>query len=303
MISIVVIGKNEANNLPKLYRSLEPLGIQKEIIYVDSASSDASLAISQHYADRVIQLKDSPNLCAAAGRYVGTLHAKYRWILFLDGDMELEADFVTFLNAHEFEQFDGNIAGFIGYYRYIYNDGSESENRLLQPKNKVVSHFGGAVLLQKEILLQAGNWNPSVVANEEIDLYVRIQNLGFDVFGVDKAMVKHSAKKESNLHTLVSLFFPLNRRFYGFGQVLISQYKHKTLLFFIRKMPYPFLMSFILLGCFYLPYVGIFSLLVFIFFVSLKKRWHYNLIYLSDILRGTLGIFTYKSYTPEYELL
>jgi hypothetical protein len=92
--------------------------------------------------------------------------------------MELEADFVTFLNAHEFEQFDGNIAGFIGYYRYIYNDGSESENRLLQPKNKIVSHFGGAVLLQKEILLQAGNWNPSVVANEEIDLYVRIQNLG-----------------------------------------------------------------------------------------------------------------------------
>jgi len=303
MISIVVIGKNEANNLPKLYQSLEPLSIQKEIIYVDSASSDTSVAISQHHADTVIQLEDSPNLCAAAGRYVGALHAKYRWILFLDGDMELESDFITFLNAHEFEQFDANIAGFIGYYRYIYNDKSESENRLLQPKNKVVSHFGGAVLLQKEVLLKAGNWNPSVVANEEIDLYVRIQNLGFQVFGVDKAMVKHIAKKESNFHTLVSLFFPLNRRFYGFGQVLVSQYKHKTLLFFIRKMPYPFLLLFLLFSCFYIPFVGIFGLLIFTLFVSLKKRWHYNLVYLSDILRGTLGIFTYKTYKPEYKLL
>lgn len=303
MISIVVIGKNEANNLPKLYQSLEPLSIQKEIIYVDSASSDTSVAISQHYADTVIQLEDSPNLCAAAGRYVGALHAKYKWVLFLDGDMELETDFITFLNAHEFDRFDANIAGFIGFYRYIYNDKSESENRLLQPKNKVVSHFGGAVLLQKEVLLKAENWNPSVVANEEIDLYSRIQNLGFQVFGVDKAMVKHIAKKESNFHTLVSLFFPLNRRFYGFGQVLVSQYKHKTLLFFIRKMPYPFLLLFLLLSCFYIPYIGIFGLLIFTLFVSLKKRWHYNLVYLSDILRGTLGIFTYKTYKPEYKLL
>jgi len=49
MISIVIIGKNEANNLPKLYKSLKGVKISKEIIYVDSASHDASVEISTQY--------------------------------------------------------------------------------------------------------------------------------------------------------------------------------------------------------------------------------------------------------------
>jgi len=39
----VIIGKNEAKNLPNLYRLLENIQIKHEIIYVDSVLNNESL--------------------------------------------------------------------------------------------------------------------------------------------------------------------------------------------------------------------------------------------------------------------
>jgi len=298
MISIAIIGKNEAKNLSNLYKSLENIQIKHEIIYVDSASSDSSVDISTKYCDKVIVLEDSEYLCAAAGRSVGTKYAEYRWILYLDGDMELEDEFIEFLNNRKFEEYDKEIAGFIGYYNYVYNDGFNDKNRLIQPKNNVVDHFGGAVMLKKEIVLKSGNWNPSVAANEEIDLYIRMQSLGYKVFGVDKKFVNHIAKKESNIKTLISLFIPQNRRFYGFGQVLVSQYESKTLSKFFLKRIYPFVYLLVIMlsiiDVSFLMALGVLAI-----YVSIKKRWYYNLIYISEIVRGIFGIILYKKYEPK----
>lgn len=298
MLSVVVIGKNEALNLKNLYNSLVNINISKEIIYVDSASDDNSVEISRHYCDKVVVLEKSDKLCASAGRYIGTQYAKYTWILYLDGDMELENEFIEFLNNKDFEKFDTNISGFMGFYKYIYKDDSSDENRLLQPKNKIVEHFGGAVMLRKDIVISAGNWNPSVVANEEFDLYVRIQKLGFFVYGLDIKMVKHIAKKVSNFNTLISLFYPLNKRFYGFGQSLVSQYKHGTLCYFIKKRPYPFVYLIVIILSIYNSNLLLLILLLFVY-ISFHKKWHYNILYFSDIIRGVTGIFHSYNYTPK----
>lgn len=297
MLSIAIIGKNEEKNLLNLFLSLKPILLNIEIIYIDSASNDLSVDIAKQHANKVIVLEDSPNLCAAAGRYIATQEAIYDWILYLDGDMILENDFIQFLNNKEFLSYSNNICGFIGYYEYLYKDGSSDKNRLLQEAQKIVKHFGGAVMLKKDIVLKAGNWNPSVVANEEIDLYIRIKNLGFDVFGLDCDFVKHHAKKVSNLDMLYNLFYPKHRYFYGYGQALVSQYLHKTLFKFILHKPYPFLYLFlfsILPFCRFL----VIALVILFIYISISKKWHYNILYISDILRGFLGMFKYKSYMP-----
>lgn len=301
MISIVVIGRNESSNLKKLYESLSSINIKNEIIYVDSASKDNSVEISRQYCNKVIVLEDSKNLCAAAGRNVGTIYAKYSWIVYLDGDMELDNEFTEFLNSQKFLNYGENIKGFIGYYNYIYDDGRNDENRLLQAKNKIVDHFGGAVMLKKDIVLNAGNWNPSVVANEEFDLYVRIQKLGFYVYGLDIKMVDHIAKKISNYHTLLSLFYPMNRRFFGLGQSLVSQYKFGTLDLFIKKRPFPFLFLIIFLISFF-NFEFIFLFLPLCIYISISKKWYYNLIYISEILRGILGIIYFNEFIPKVKI-
>lgn len=297
MLSIAIIGKNEAQYLASLFDSLGSITLTKEIIYVDSASTDESVKIAKKHANKVIVLKDSPQLCAAAGRYIASQQAKFDWILYLDGDMILEEDFIAFLNSKKFQTYSDKIAGFVGYYEYLYKDGSSDTNRLLQAPETIVNHFGGAVMLKKEIVLKAGNWNPSVVANEEIDLYMKIKNLGAVVYGLDRNFVKHHAKKVSNLDMLQTLFFPKNRYFYGYGQVLVSQFLHKTLHNFILHKPYPFLY---LLFFILLPFSlwALVALVILFLFVSFTKKWHYNILYISDIIKGFIGIFTYKSFEP-----
>ncbi len=297
MLSIVIIGKNEAKNLPNLYASLKGINIAHEILYIDSASSDESVMVSKQYYANVIELENSTYLCASAGRFIGTQKAKYEWILYLDGDMELEGEFIEFLNQKKFLNFT-NTAGFVGYYEYIYHDNTSKQNRLLQPKNEIVKHFGGGVLLKKQAVLKAGNWNSSVVANEEIDLYARMQKNGFFVYGLDIKMLKHKAKKISNIHTLISLFYPLNRYFYGFGQVLVSQYKHKNLLYFLKLKRYTFAYLLVLiLSCLNACFLAFLPLLFLI--VSVKKRWHYNILYLSELVKLPFGIFSYPNFTPK----
>jgi glycosyltransferase involved in cell wall biosynthesis len=299
-ISIIVIGKNEEKNLENLYKSLISIDLIKEVIYVDSASKDNSILISQNYCDFIYELEESPFLCASAGRYIGVKKAKYKWVLFLDGDMELEQEFIDFLNTKKLLFFEKKIAGFVGYYNYCYSDGTNFENRLLQPANKLVTHFGGAVLLNKYLVLEVGNWNPAVVANEEIDLYVRIQNLGYKVFGLDKNMVIHRAKKTNNLQTLKEVILPINRRYFGYGQVLVSQFRHKTLFLFLLKNPFPliYLILFLLM-----PFFSFLIILIilFMFYVTVKKKWYYNIIYISDLFRGLAGVLTYSNYKPKFK--
>ncbi len=298
MLSIVIIGKNEARNLKKLFDSIEKIVIKKEIIYVDSSSDDNSVEIANLFCTQVIEIESSPNLCASAGRYVGTKYANYSWVLYLDGDMQLEVDFIKFINEEIFLTYPDRIVGFIGYYTYYYDDNTVSKNRLMQAPNEIVNHFGGAVMLQKEIVLKANNWNPSVVSNEEFDLYIRINYFNVDIFGLDMNMVKHKAKKISNFNSFIEMFYPKNKRFFGFGQSLVSQYKNRTLLKFISKKPYPFLFLFLLLLS---PFIKNMYIFVFILiaYISITKKWHYNFIYISDIIRGIVGIFKYKNYKPK----
>lgn len=297
-ISIVVIGKNESKNLTNLYKSLQGIKLKSYIVYCDSHSSDNSVEISLKYADVVIELENSHKLCAAAGRAVGTMYAKNEWVLYLDGDMELESEFVEFLNERKYLNFSENICGFVGYYTYVYKDLSESKNVLLQRSDEVVRHFGGAVFLKKSAVLKSHNWNASVVANEEIDLHAKLIKNGYRVFGLDKKMVRHQAKKVSNLQTLKELFVPINKKYYGFGQMLFSQIKYKSFLSFLRLKPYPFLLFLFIILSFKFSIFYAFILGLFLY-VSFKQKWYYNIIYISDIIRAVVGIFTYKNYEPK----
>lgn len=299
ILSIVVIGKNEGQNLAKLFKSLKKITLPLELIYVDSASSDESATIAKLYTEHIYVLENSPQLCAAAGRYIGTKKANGKWILYLDGDMELSTEFASWINNDFQPDMPSQTAGFVGEYTYVYRDGSSIENRLLQPSNSFYAdHFGGAVLLGKESVLKAGNWNPSVVANEEIDLYSRLKNQKQSVLAIHCEMVIHQAAHTSKGAILLSLFIPLNKRYYGFGQALRSQIIHNSLGSFIQLNPYPFLLWLLIFISLFIPYVT-FLLVLFSLYISYVKNPHYLIVYLADFPRAIFGFLSYKSYLPE----
>ncbi|MFO7951721.1 MAG: glycosyltransferase family 2 protein [Bacillota bacterium] len=96
-LSVVVIGQNEAANLPRLFASL-PGGKDVEWLYIDSGSGDDSKAVAKSQGAGVFVVDQESVFGPGTGRYIGTLEARGEWILYLDGDMVLREEFLSFID-------------------------------------------------------------------------------------------------------------------------------------------------------------------------------------------------------------
>lgn len=107
--SIVVPFRNEAQNLPRLLQSIKELRYDRfsfEILFVDDASEDESVAIIQSFLeDSNIQyhifnnerFSQSPKKDALT---LAIKKAKYKWIANLDADCEIPPRWLQLINSH-----------------------------------------------------------------------------------------------------------------------------------------------------------------------------------------------------------
>ncbi len=225
MLSIVIIGRNEAENLPRLAVSLDELrrvcAFPIETLFVDSASTDESVAQANLLFDRVVELSDSPQICASAGRYVGTIEARYPWILYLDGDMELCGEFFPIIQS--VNTTDPKCLGYVGLYVHRFSNGMVALQGFAgsRGQSEWAAYFGGAALLRRSAVLVAGNWNPAVFGKEELELYARLGDGKRLVRYVHLPMVYHYFEYHTRIELLRRLLYPgggQGKVFYGYGQ-------------------------------------------------------------------------------------
>ena len=314
MLSIVVIGKNESENLPLVISSLSELRQRAkyriQMIYVDSDSSDLSVEIAKSFFDEIYVLSPSDHLCASAGRHIGTLKAIYEWILYLDGDMEICSEFIDFL-CSTLEQLNTKF-GYIGRYVYYYGDGDVKDNALNYKTNgQIVTYHGGAVLLRKCSVIDAGNWNPCIFSNEEIELYTRLRSNKYNVIFVDKPMIKHYTERYTSMKKLIMNFAPsagLGKKFYGFGQILRARYQQKDFYSLLRYFPYPFvywicLFITIIFICIGFKKLALIPLLSGATYIFIFKGYQYIALYVAFIIQAIVGFGKYDgSYVPHVKI-
>ena len=319
-LSIVVIGRDESRWLPGLFRSL-PAAPDTEWLYIDSRSTDSSAAIALKSGARVFSLHDHRSLCPASGRYTGTLLARGKWILYLDGDMLLCEEFAAFLadlRAGE-ATLPGAAAGFVGKTRSIFL--SETGEQLYtrddvcltaRPRGhdriwgSPADYHGGAVLYRRQVVLDAGNWNPAVSQLEEIDLYSRVRGLGYRVFALEKPMADHFTPRHSLKRKMQILFMPWmgEKKYHGAGQLLVSRLKARSLSNLVRYYPGPFIVFGGLaaaLPCFLLwkPLPLLLNGAIALYF-GLRKRWYFYLVHLGTIIQALCGLRSYSPFKPHY---
>ncbi len=324
-LSVVVIGRNEARNLPQLFRSL-PRGEDVEWIYVDSCSDDESVTLALEAGARVYRVAEASVCGPGTGRFIGTGEAAGRWILYLDGDMILRPEFISLLEQLKDNRGDegGKIppgtAGFVGRTRNLYLDhkGEVAEKRdyvvlapkemgLLEDWGRPAGYHGGAVLYCRDIVLQAGNWNPAVLQLEEIDLYSRVRSLGKTIRAVDLPMVDHYAPALSLAERVKLNFLPRYRgkNLYGAGQVVAARFRAGTLPAFIRHYPYPFLVlaGLVAIPPLFLiwPPLPLLVNLALAAWIGAAKKWYYYLVYLGNLFQIWRGLFRYRPFEPRYE--
>ena len=194
-IGAVVIGRNEGARLIRCLQSLRGLDV---LIYVDSGSTDGSVAAAADLGAEVIRLDTERPFTAARARNAGLERlAQYPGIAmvqFVDGDCEVQPDWIAAARAHLDTHPRAAVVCGRRRERFpqttIYNWLADREWNT--PVGRARS-CGGDALMRMEALQQTGGYDPALIAGEEPELCVRLRGSGWEIWRIDEEMTLHDA--------------------------------------------------------------------------------------------------------------
>jgi GT2 family glycosyltransferase len=197
-VAVVAIGRNEGPRLEVCLKSAQAAGVAA-IVYVDSGSTDGSVALARSLGCEVVELDMRVPFTAARARNAGLARARERvpglsHVQFVDGDCELDARWLPVALGHLLA--DPAIAAVCGRRRErhpersIYNRLCDREWDTPVGRTKAC---GGDALFRADALAQVGGYNDQLIAGEEPDLCVRLRASGWQIWRLDAEMTLHDA--------------------------------------------------------------------------------------------------------------
>jgi glycosyltransferase involved in cell wall biosynthesis len=197
----VVIGRNEGERLGPSLGSVQRAGLS--IVYADSGSSDGSLDVARQLGVPAVELDPARPFSAGRGRNEGLDEALRRWpgaayVLFLDGDCELDAAFPP-VAAATFER-HCDCAIVVGHLRErspdasIYNRLCAIEWRSPAGRIENMNGLGGIMVARIAAFREVRGFNVDAIAGEEPDLGVRLGLAGYSIIKIDLPMATHDAQ-------------------------------------------------------------------------------------------------------------
>lgn len=197
VLGVVAIGRNEGERLRRCLGSL--VGRGPAVVYVDSGSTDGSVALARSMGVEVVELDMASPFTAARGRNagferLGAVAPGALCVMFLDGDCEVadgwldravreleEAPDVAVVCGRRRERFPG---------RSIYNRLVDAE---WDPPVGEIDTCGGDALMRASAFAAVGGFDPTVPAGEEPELCRRLRRAGWKVRRVDADMTWHDS--------------------------------------------------------------------------------------------------------------
>ncbi len=196
-VGLVAIGRNEGDRLVRALNSVR--GQVAVIVYVDSGSTDESVANARAVGAEVVELDRSIPFTAARARNLGwehlvAEHPEIELIQFIDGDCELDAGWLSGAIAELTA--NPQLAVVAGRRRErhrndtIYNRLCDIEWDTPVGEAKAV---GGDALMRVAALRQVGGFDPTLIAGEEPELCVRLRQRGWTIRRLPLDMTWHDA--------------------------------------------------------------------------------------------------------------
>jgi GT2 family glycosyltransferase len=201
-IGCVAIGRNEGERLRLCLESLgRDLGnrLDDRIVYVDSGSTDGSVALARALGCDVVELDLSIPFTAARARNAG-----YRRLLenapntemiqFVDGDCEVVAGWLDLAARRLAERLE--LAVVCGRRRERHPERTVY-NRLCDMEwNTPVGEAracGGDAMIKTAALARVGGYDETLISGEEPELCVRLRKAGYHIERLDAEMTRHDA--------------------------------------------------------------------------------------------------------------
>jgi GT2 family glycosyltransferase len=196
-VGIVVIGRNEGERLRRCLQSLDPR--RHTVVYVDSASTDGSMALAASLGADAVALDMSIPFTAARARNAGfkrllELNQQVELVQFVDGDCELIGGWLE--RAQDFLRQHPEVGCLCGRLRERHPERSVY-NRLCEvewtrPAGETDA-CGGIFMVRRRLFAEAGGFRQDMLAGEEPELCSRFRQLGHKIWRLADHMAWHDA--------------------------------------------------------------------------------------------------------------
>lgn len=196
MISFIVIGRNEEKNLKKCFESIfsavEYSNIKDyEIIYVDSKSQDKSIEIAHSF--NTIKVFGITGCCnAAIGRNIGAKESGGDVLFFIDGDMEINKEFLPEVLDEQLNLKGDFVSGKVVDVVEGLPDNIRNPNTNAFTGNFIQLVPGGIFLIKRECWEAVHGMRTKFKTGEEADLGYRLNKKGYKFSRVDKIITRHN---------------------------------------------------------------------------------------------------------------
>lgn len=197
MISFIVIGRNEGWKLTKCLQSIfntihyNDLN-QYEILYVDSKSTDDSIKRVANFP-KVKIFSITGNYNSAIARNIGAKESKGDALFFIDGDMEIQEDFLPFVYSKNVGLMYDFVTGQCIDYSYNYSGKllfKETYNKL-DFIDEQKSTVGGLFLIKRDLWFYVGGMKNKMQKSQDIDLAFRLAKQGFYLMKKNNLLAIH----------------------------------------------------------------------------------------------------------------
>jgi len=208
MLSIVIIAKNEERNIDRCIKSIydAKISFPFEIIIVDSNSQDRTIEIASAHPVRIFNLGEKIHHSVAMGRYVGSKFSTGKYILFIDGDMELDAntDLVTVISYFEQNNKIACISGSLEEYVYDMQYEIIRHNQDIYNVEKFAKRYdmGGFYIFKASILEELGNVDIKLDNNEDLELMYRLYSKSYEFYRCPSLKLIHHTKEVYNFKVI-----------------------------------------------------------------------------------------------------
>lgn len=198
VLAVVVIGRNEGERLARCLASV--VSTTTRVVYVDSGSTDASVALARSMNVEVIELDMSVPFTAARARNAGwrrvpELAPEAAFVQFVDGDCEMLPNWLDIAQRHLHTH--PGVAAVAGRLRERYPERSVYNQLCDMEWNTPVGQaraVGGIAMMRIAALTAVGGFRNDLIAGEEPELCVRLRAAGWRLWRLPIDMAWHDAE-------------------------------------------------------------------------------------------------------------
>lgn len=232
MISIITVNYNGINDTRNLLNSLREniVGVEYELIVVDNASIEDEAELLQNEFPWIKAVRSNVNLGFSGGNNLGVKKSKGESLLFLNNDLIVTFNFLMpLLNIFSERKDVGvvspqilNMDGSLCYggcekldrflLRIHYLNGDQKK-RLVTSQEVSLAH-GAALMIKRNLLNDIGGWPEMYFLYlEEVDLSIRIRNLGYSIWYEPRSVVYHLGYQSTGKGSPLVYYYDTRNKF------------------------------------------------------------------------------------------